>query len=155
LGAVIALTNELLLHEPARKPTPTLFAAIKLPQSLSQAADVCSLTGIDHFQLFLGTICPILGLHISQATITAAARRRELTHREQQSLLSANLSLSNRLHPPQLLLRKLHAPNVVVGGLGFSSTSQSGLHRPAQAGSISRRKQNKAMGRSAIASSST
>jgi hypothetical protein len=48
--------NELLLHEPARKPTPTLFAAIKLPQSLGQAADVCSLTGIDHLQQFLGTI---------------------------------------------------------------------------------------------------
>ena len=121
LTAVIALADEVLLHQAPCQPAPLVhLIPFRLGQVLTQAAQVNATALIELFQhlgRLIGPVRPAGGL---AAAIAATAGGHELTHGEQQSLLAAAGTLGNRLHPPQLLLGEFR-PGAVLGVTGFLS----------------------------------
>ena len=111
LTAVVAFTDQLLLHQASGEPSPA--QGLNLRQGFGQAAQIGSVVVGEGAEQHLRRLRPVVPTDGRQASIATATGRSQLADREQQGLLSTGFPFRNRLHAPELLLRKLHAIAIV------------------------------------------
>ena len=135
LAAVIGFMDQLLLNQAPREPSPIRSAALLGIEPLTEIAGIRAMKLRQQLKNRPGLIGPVLPGCTGQTAVTATTGGNQLTNGEQQSLLPAGLSLSDGLHPPQLLLRQFNPPGF-FDGIMARGAAQSALHGPPQAGAI-------------------
>jgi hypothetical protein len=159
LGAVIALLDQFLLHQPPGQPGPAILVVISRrgigrSQLLAEAAQVAPPLPPQRFQQHRRRRRPVAprrsATAVGAAAVAAAAGGHDLAHRQQQGLFPAALPLGHGLHAAHLALGLLQ-PLLIGRRGGRPRHPASGADRPAQADPVSRIKQHQAVGRQAIA----
>ena len=115
LAAVIGFMDQLLLNQTPREPSPVRGTALLGIEPLTEVAGIRAMELRQQLKNRPGLIGPVLPRSTGQTAVTATTGWNQFTNGEQQSLLPTGLSLSDGLHPAQLLLRQFNPPSFFDG----------------------------------------